>query len=173
MRLVVDANIAQSAGTSDVPVSHYSRECLNAIRDHGHVAVFCEQLLIEWREHASLVSRRWWKSMVARRRIESLEGVRFAALEDRACACLAQEKWQVDFAKDFHLVRTALATDRTILSNETEFPRFLATAAASVRALSAIYYGNPATEGDACIGWIRRGAKPDVARAIGNWLGAN
>jgi hypothetical protein len=169
VRLVVDANIAQSAGTSNVPESIYSRECLNAVRDSGHVAVFCQQLLDEWGEHASLVSRRWWKSMAARRRIERFEGEQFAILQDRACACLVEEKRRVALEKDFHLVRAALATDRSILSNETEFPKLLAMAAASISPLAAIVYGNPAIEEEACVEWIKAGAMPAAARMIGAW----
>jgi hypothetical protein len=169
VRLVVDANIAQSAGASDVPISLHSRECLNAILDSGHTVIFCEQLLVEWKEHASFLSRRWWKSMVARRRIERIEGAQFAYLLDRACACLAEERWREALSKDFHLVRTALAGDRTILSNEIEFPRLLAIAAASVHALSMILYGNPAIEKDTCVDWIRGGAIPIPARIIGAW----
>jgi hypothetical protein len=101
VRLVIDANIAQSAGTSDVPISLHSRECLNAIRDNGHVAVFCEKLLEEWSEHSSSLSRRWWRSMAARRKIERREGIDFAQLLDPTCACLEHDSWKEDRARIF------------------------------------------------------------------------
>ena len=169
MRLVIDANIALSAGSSDVPMSLYSRKCLMAVRDREHVAVFSQQLLEEWKEHASLVSRRWWKSMAARRRIEKVEGEEFAPHLDRACACLSEDKWKEDLRKDFHLVRAALAADQTILSNESNFPEYLAIAAHTVNVLSALYYGNPATEGEPCIEWVQAGAHPIGNRRISNW----
>jgi hypothetical protein len=169
MRLVIDANIAQSAGSSDVPLSLYSRECLNAVREHEHVAVFTQQLLDEWGEHASLFSRRWWKSMVARRRTESIEGAEFVIHLERACACLAKDRWKEDLRKDFHLVRAALAADRTILSNEINFPGYLSIAARTVRGLSALYYASPAAEGAPCIEWVRGGAKPEGSRRIDAW----
>ena len=169
MRLVIDANIALSAGSSDVPMSLYSRKCLMAVRDREHVAVFSQQLLEEWKEHASLVSRRWWKSMAARRRIEKVEGEEFAPHLDRACACLSEDKWKEDLRKDFHLVRAALAADQTILSNESNFPEYLAIAAHTVNVLSALYYGNPATEGEPCIEWIKAGAQTIRTRCISNW----
>jgi hypothetical protein len=166
MRLVIDTNIAQSAGSSDVPVSFYSRECLNAVREHEHVAVFTRQLLDEWGDHASLFSRRWWKSMAARRRIENVEGAEFVIHLDPACACLAEDKWKEDFRKDFHLVKAALAADQTILSNEMYFPGYLSIAARTVRVLSALYYASPAAEGEPCIEWVRAGAKPEGTRRI-------
>jgi hypothetical protein len=169
MRLVIDANIAHSAGSSEVPVSLYSRECLNAVREYKHVAVFSKQLMEEWRQHASLISRQWWKSMAARRRIENVEGTEFAPHLDRACACLVEDKSKEDFRKDFHLVRSALAADQMILSNESNFPGYLKAAARTMRILSSLYYGNPAVEGEPCIEWVRGGACPEAARRIDCW----
>jgi len=166
MRLVIDANIARSAGSSNVPESLYSRECLNAVREYEHVAVFTQQLLEEWGEHASRVSRQWWRSMAARRRIARIEGAEFLIHLDRACACLAEDQWREDFRKDFHLVRAALAADQTILSNEINFPGYLSIAARTVPTLSALYYGNPAAEGEPCVEWVRAGAQRDRARRI-------
>jgi hypothetical protein len=169
MRLVIDANIAQSAGSSDVPISLYSRECLNAVREHEHVAVFSQQLLDEWGDHASLFSRQWRRSMVARRRIEYSEGSGFLIHLERACSCLAQDGWKEDLRKDFHLVRAALAADQTILSNEINFPEYLSIAARTVRILCTLYYGNPASEGELCIEWVRAGAQPEGTRRIDVW----
>jgi hypothetical protein len=169
MRLVIDANIANSAGSADVPVSFYSRECLNAVREHEHIAVFTQQLLDEWGDHASLFSRRWWKSMAARRRIENIEGAEFMIHFDRACACLAEDKWKEDFRKDFHLVRAALAADQTILSNEINFPGYLSIVARTVTILSALHYGNPAAEGEHCVEWVRAGAQRNGTRRIEVW----
>jgi hypothetical protein len=169
MRLVIDANIAQSAGSSDDPISLYSRECLNAVREHEHVAVFSQQLLEEWKEHASFVSRQWWRSMAARRRIENVEGAEFVIHLDPACACLEEDKWKEDFRKDFHLVRAALATDQTILSNEINFPGYLSIVARTVTTLSELHYGNPAAEGEPCIAWVRAGAQADQNHRIDVW----
>jgi hypothetical protein len=166
---VIDANIAQSAGSSDVPVSLYSRECLNEIRDCKHVAVFSQQLLHEWREHASHISRQWWKSMVARRRIDYTEGDEFAHHLDRACACLEKASSKDALRKDFHLIQSALATDKTILSNEKNLPMFVAAACRTVLELSMLHYGNPAEEGHKCIDWIKAGADKNAGRRIDVW----
>jgi len=170
VRLVIDANIAQSAGSSDVPISLYSRECLNAVRGCEHVAVFSPQLLHEWREHASQISRQWWRSMAARRRIDYTEGSEFALHLDRACACLEQGSSKDALRKDFHLIQSALATDKTILSNEKNLPMFVAVACRTVVELSTLHYGNPAEEGDKCIDWIKGGADKDADRRIDSWV---
>ncbi len=169
MRLVIDANIAHSAGSSNVPDSRYSRECLNAVLEHDHVAVFGRPLREEWKEHSSLHAKRWWKSMTARKRIEFLDGEEFAFLQERACACLKQDRWKDDLRKDFHLVQSALASGRTILSNERNLPKYLAIACSEVQVLSTLYYANPALEGKPCMQWLRTGAGAEAHRRIDVW----
>lgn len=170
MRLVIDANIAQSAGGLDVPSSRYSRECLNAVLGNDHVAVFGQPLRDEWKEHSSLHSRRWWRSMVARKRIEFLDGAEFAVHLESSCACLKHDRWKEDLRKDFHLVQSALASDRTILSNEREFPKYVSIACVTVRVLSGLYYANPSLEGESCIQWIQAGAENETGRRIEAWV---
>ena len=169
MRLVIDANIAQSAGNSEISSSRCCRECLNAVLEHEHTAVFSQPLREEWRNHSSLYARRWWRSMSARRRIEFLEGAEFAIHLDRACACLPHNRWKEDLRKDFHLVQSALASDQTILSNEQDFPRYVATACGTVRVLSNLYYASPQIEQDRCIAWIEAGAEKHANRRIDAW----
>jgi hypothetical protein len=169
MRLVIDANISQSAGSSDVPSSIYSRECLNEVLDQEHRAVFSQQLLTEWREHSSFYARKWLRSMTARKRIENIEGEEFAMYADRACACLEHDRSKEALRKDFHLAQSALASDRTIVSNEREFPAFVAVACTRVRVLSRLYYANPVIEGESCTQWIREGAEKDASRRIDIW----
>jgi hypothetical protein len=170
VKLVIDANIAQSAGSSDVPMSLYSRECLNAVRECEHVAVFSRQLLDEWGEHASHISRQWWRSMAARRRIDYTEGDEFAPHLGPACASLKQDRWRDALRKDFHLVQSALATGQLILSNEKDLPQFVALACRAVKALLQLHYANPAVEGDACILWIKAGAEKETDRRIDVWV---
>ncbi len=170
MRLVIDANIAQSAGRSEVASSRYCRECLNAVLECEHKAVFSQPLREEWREHSSLHARRWWRSMSARRRVEFLEGEEFAAHLDRSCACLEHDRWKEDLRKDFHLIQSALASDQTILSRERDFPKYVAIACRTVRVLSTLYYSNPEAEEEQCILWIKAGAEKHTDRRIDFWV---
>jgi hypothetical protein len=169
-RLVIDANIARSAGTTEVPSSSYSRICLNAVLDADYIAVFNKALRQEWRKHASLHATRWRVSMVARRRIEDKEGAEFAHHLDRVCACLERTSSKDALRKDFHLIQSALATEQLILSNEKEFPRFVASACNAVKVLLQLHYANPAVEGDACILWIKAGAEKVADRRIDVWV---
>lgn len=169
-RLVIDANIAHSAGAGEVPASRYSRSSLEAVLDGNHVAVLNQSLREELKDHhSSKFFRIWWRSMAARRRFEDAEGEEYAIHLDRACSCLEHERWREDLAKDFHLVRSALATDQTIISNEKNLPNYLSIACQNVRMLSTLYYANPASEGDACTFWIKTGAEKDAGRRIDVW----
>jgi hypothetical protein len=107
--------------------------------------------------------------MSAQKRVENTEGEEHAQHLDRACACLEHDSWKEALRKDFHLVRSALATGEIIISNEKKFPKLVATACREVPALSTLYYANPAVEGDACIHWIEAGAASDAGRRIEVW----
>jgi len=167
--LVIDANIAHSAGTGEVPTSRYSRTSLEIVLQGEHIAVFNPSLRQEWKNHSSKFARIWWRAMSARRRIEDREGGEFSQHLDRACACLEHPSWKDALRKDFHLIQSALATDQTILSNERDFPRFVAAVCRTVHELSTLYYGNPAAEGDVCILWLQAGAEKDADRNISVW----
>src|SRR5271157_137676 len=118
-RLVIDANIAHSAGAGEVPDSRYSRTSLEAVLEGDYVAVFNQSLREELKDHhSSRFFRIWWRSMAAQRRIEDEEGEEFAHHLGRACACLEHSSWRDGLRKDFHLVQSALASGQTILSNE-------------------------------------------------------
>jgi hypothetical protein len=169
-RLVIDANIARSAGAGEVPISRYSRACLEAVLDGDYVAVLNPPLREKLKDsHSSKVFQIWWRAMAARKRFEDNEGKEFAHHLDRACTCLEQDRWKEALCKDFHLVQSALATDQTILSNEKNLQKFLALACSRVQVLSVLYYANPAAEGDDCILWIKAGAEKDADRRIDVW----
>lgn len=168
-RLVIDANIAHSAGTSEVPASRYSRTCLDAILQDEHIAVFSRALRQEWKNHASLHATRWRVTMEKRKRIENEEGEEFEHLLDQACECLAHVTWQNALRKDFHLVQSALATDQILLSNESRLPSHLKTCCISVPELRKLFFANPQEEQDVCIQWIKAGAKKGPERRINKW----
>jgi hypothetical protein len=107
--------------------------------------------------------------MEQHRRIEDEEGDEFAYLLDRACACLEYAAWQDALRKDFHLVQSSLATGQILLSNESKLPGHLTTCCNSVPAFRKLFFANPEKEKDACIQWIKAGAKKDPHRRIDQW----
>jgi hypothetical protein len=168
-RLVIDANIAYSAGAGEVPSSRYSRSSLEAVLQGEFIVVFNQSLRQEWKDHSKKYARIWWRSMAAQKRIEDKDGDEFAHHLDRACACLEHSSWKDALRKDFHLAQSALASGQTIISNEKTFPMLVATVCRTIREFSSLYYANPAAEGDACILWIKAGAEKDANRRIDVW----
>jgi hypothetical protein len=107
--------------------------------------------------------------MEQKSRIVLEDGEQFAALADRACACLSGATEKAALAKDFHLIQSALATGQLVLSNEVWFPRYVALACAAVQELASLYYANPVVEGDPCRLWIKAGAEKTPGRRIDVW----
>jgi len=173
-KLVIDANLA--FGSSDPmfnPMSNIAgdvnRRCLDAVWEEGHIAVFNEQLRREWRDHASRSATKWLQAMELKNRAVDEEGERFLELLAPACTCQPTDSHRGDLEKDFHLVRSALATEQTIISRETRFPTLIAKACPTIHGLALLYYANPAVEGDECRLWIKAGAEKDADRRIDVW----
>jgi hypothetical protein len=173
-KLVIDANLAFGScdpmynPTSDI-AGDMNRRCLDAVWEEGHVAVFNEQLRREWRDHASRSATKWLRSMELKSRAVDEEGEGFSELLAPACVCQSTDRHRAALKKDFHLVRSALATDRTIISRETKFPAFIAKACPTVREFALLYYANPGVEGEECRRWINAGAEKDKDRRIDAW----
>lgn len=174
-QLVLDASLA--LGSNDRmfnPVGKVAgdlnRRCLDAVWEEEHVGVFNRQLRQEWRDHASRSARAWLQKMILKRRTVDEEGDVFSPLLRPACDCLSSPGEKTELAKDFHLVKSALATGQLILSNEVRFPRYVTRACVAVPELAQLYYGNPRIEGEDCRLWIKAGADKEPDRRIDNWF---
>lgn len=114
--IVVDADIAFSAGGSDHPTSKNSRILLQTIISTNLSVVFCKTLSAEWRKHASPFASIWLSSMVAKKRLVRIdpENVIQPDIEN---AGLSETDTTVAL-KDAHVINNALKTDRFITSND-------------------------------------------------------
>jgi hypothetical protein len=175
-QIVIDANVA--AGSSNDRMFNpilgdggaQNRQCLQAIWEERHIAVFSRNLRDEWDKHASSYAKRWLRNMEQKTRTIEEDGEQFAKMAGPVCACLSDAGERAALAKDFHLIQSALTTGQLILSNEVRFPRYVALACASVPELASLHYANPAVEGDQCRLWIKAGAEKDADRRIDVWL---
>jgi hypothetical protein len=174
-QLVLDANLAM--GSSDPMFNPTSgrpgdknRRLLEAIWEEGHAAVFNKQLRAEWRAHAGRSATRWLQLMESKGLAVNEEGEAFSVLLSPACDCLSNEGERAALSKDFHLVKSALATGQLIVSNEVHLPRHVAQVCPSIQELRRLYYANPEVEGDTCRLWIKAGAEKDADRRIDAWV---
>jgi hypothetical protein len=173
-QIVIDACVASSCSSGEIfnPQPDHSgihcRNCLMAIADGNHIAVFSPELAKEWDNHASRFARHWRAEMLLTDKVLlNVEVESFSILLDRALAVLTTEKESL--TKDFHLIQSALASGQLIVSIESRFPQIVSVASMAVPEFTLLYYANPAVEGEVCIQWIKDGAEKDVSRRIDAW----
>lgn len=114
--VVVDADVARSAGLTEHPVSKSARDLLRGISQANLHVAFCPLLLAEWRQHKSLLSARWLNSMIARKKFHLLTPKLLAKTEIDNAGLSAPH--QVIAEKDAHVVDIAVATGNFITSND-------------------------------------------------------
>jgi hypothetical protein len=163
-RLVIDACIARSAGTTDHPISRACREFLRAVLDVCHRAVFSPELSREWKEHRSDFAVRWRAATVARKKIEYLDSVN----EHPAMRAEIQKMPRaIEILKDVHLIEAALATDQIIISSDENTARIpFREIAAKVRSIRHIVWVNPTFAEECAMEWLQDGAPPDESRRL-------
>lgn len=114
--IVVDADIAFSAGLSIAPVSKQSRRLLAAIDSSNINLAFCSRLRGEWRRHQSNLTKRWLASMVSRKRVSTIEPPQVFDEVIQACGFSAQN--EAAALKDCHLIALAVSAAAPIASND-------------------------------------------------------
>jgi len=117
-QMVIDADVARSAGITEYPLSKNSREILLAILNDSNInIVFCQELLNEWKKHKSIVSTRWLTSMYARKRCKTIKiEDKFVTILNKITYLKSAEMKAIQ--KDAHLIETALKSDKFIISND-------------------------------------------------------
>ena len=165
-RLVIDADVARSAGLSEHPISSACREFLATVLSIGHHVVMSEAIQEEWGRHRSIYSLKWLtrmygKKQVDRNKIEPDEDLR----ERIDMAVIPNHKAIV--AKDVHLIEAAIATDRLITSRDERARRAFGNASANVSELKQIVWVNPTQDDEKPTDWLRDGAKTEAHRQLG------
>jgi hypothetical protein len=171
--VIVDANVARSAGQPKPDAGAPAPQCvdaLEAIRDrayhHGDLQIaMSQELLQEWAHHARSFALTWLYDLRSRGFVQSFS--LDSTMQDsitRAATTVGQN-CRVPVEKDKHLVSLALQTDRRVVSNETRLPRHLANAAAHLALLSSIHWAHPINP--IAITWLRSGAPENEDLYIG------
>jgi hypothetical protein len=121
----------------------------------------------EWDVHQSKFARMWRVSMISKGLIYRVADESHRRVTNAVIACGFSPSEMRAVQKDFHLVRAALATDRTVISRDDEAKRLFSVACSSVAELRRIIWMNPANEADECQCWLHKGAKHEIARCLG------
>ena len=70
--------------------------------------------------------------------------------------------------KDIHLVEAALRYDQTIASLDDRAREHFAYAGVNVGELRSIIWVNPSKPEEKCVDWLKKGAKQEKSRKLGN-----
>ena len=165
-RLVVDTNVARSASESQHPVSDACRHVLETIISQQHRVVLTATQHQEWQKHKSLFTRGWLVQMASRKLWHVLTPEPDSGLTDAIYALDCTAKARKEMLKDVHLLENALATDHTVLSQETNVLALFTTHRQALGIPRAVAWVNPAEDAATCITWIEEGAPVEKARCI-------
>jgi hypothetical protein len=167
-RLVVDASVARSAGTTEHPTSQLCRQFLNAMLTICHKVVMTDDIGREWRNHGSGYSISWLAAMQRRRKL-----LRVAPSEEHSRLINAQlaaadlpDVRRAEIEKDLLLVLAALASDRIVASLDDRMRKLLGDLAPVSTVVGNLVWVNPATDEEAAVDWLERGARSEPARTI-------
>lgn len=145
--LVIDASVVQSAGETQHPESSACRETLLAVLRICHRVVLTEAIRDEWKRHMSRFSRKWQRSMTARRKISHYEDP--VEVNVDTAGLLDADRDTIE--KDLCLVNAALAADRIIVTRDDTLKQALAKTRDGARLLRTIKWLNPVTDRAAMI----------------------
>lgn len=158
MNVVVDADVARSAGTSEYPVSKHSRELLQALIQSEHKVAFCPALTSEWRRHASKFSIMWLAAMTARKKI--IRSNQTETITPEIIRLCATEKATNIALKDIHLIDLALAESNFLASNDVVARKVFLAVAAHHTPLKQIMWVVPVNDGETVVEFLKNGGYP-------------
>ena len=165
-RLVIDADVLQSAGESEHPISSTCRKYLEAVLLIGHHAVMSEAINEEWGRHRSRYSLKWLTRMYGKKQVNRNEIEPDEDLRERIDMA-ATPKQKATITRDVHLIEAAVATDRLISSRDETARRAFKIASNGIKEIGEIVWVNPTRACEKPIEWLQDGAKAESRRCLG------
>jgi hypothetical protein len=165
-RLVVDTNVSFSAGSSVHPTSNACRRVLETMYAGQHHVVLSATQFMEWQKHQSGYSKRWLVRMKAKKLWHILAPEPDSGLAARAKKIACTEEVRQEILKDLHLLENALATDKVVLSMETNVFHLFSEHKKMLKVPQPVAWVNPTEDIDACVAWIEDGAEVGKARCV-------
>jgi len=165
-RIVVDTNVAKSAGESVHPTSEACRAVLETMLTRQHRVVLSATQFREWQKHQSAYARRWLASMKAKNLWHVLTPEPDSGLTERLHKLDCTDKVRAEMLKDVHLLESALATDHAVVSQETNVLALFTTHTQALGVPRAVAWVNPTEDAPACIAWLEAGAAVKAVRGV-------
>mgnify|MGYP006966880220 FL=1 len=82
-RIVIDTDLARSAGETENPRSVACREFLQAVLSICHRIVVSPDILVEWRKHKSRFTSGWLVTMVQKNKVVECEPLEMDGLREQ------------------------------------------------------------------------------------------
>ena len=171
-RLVIDANVARSAGPEQAthPTSKKCRDFLLAVEKHDFSIVSTFELRKEWNRHQSGFFRAWRAKMMGRKRIVSLNVVSHEIMRNKLVRFAANDDECKAMLKDCHLLEAALESDQRIISCEILVRKHFSRACLNVNEICRILWVNPTDDDETIFVWLTDGAPESVERHLENYI---
>lgn len=162
--LVIDTNIARSAGTSEAPLSKICRGILDSIKNSGHKLVLTTSQKQEWDRHKSNYAKLWLTQMISRKQYCFLKSEPDTGFIDNLYKLDCGSKQRQEMLKDIFLLELALATDRIVLSSDDAMYNYLCKFGVIIGLNQEIVWANP--KSFAFELWLAQGAPHQGMRMI-------
>ena len=169
-RLVIDANIARSAGGKQTQdeVSKGCRDFLMVMRDvTKHKVVTTEAILAEWYKHQSRFTLHWLTSMQKKGRVVDVDIPTKGKLRSRVTNTTSSIASRKAMLKDIHLVEAAFHTDKIVVSMDETVRNCFHEATKKINALTQIAWVNPCKSEETPLEWLKDGAELERERLLG------
>lgn len=170
-RIVVDASIARSAGTTENPVSVRCREFLQTMLHVCHRVVMTSDLMREWQRHQSTFTIAWLGTMRRRRKVVTV----IPDIDKQTILALGiqntdlPKKRRDALAKDCLLVVAAWEADRLIASRDDRVRKLFASLNSHVDGIGSLIWVNPDHSKEDVTAWLHAGARSENHRRLDHY----
>ncbi|HEX8070057.1 MAG TPA: hypothetical protein VF546_08915 [Pyrinomonadaceae bacterium] len=166
---MIDASVASAAGGAGAtfPRSKRCRDFLQAVLDVSYRALLTPTLEREWNEHQSGFARTWRRMMVSRRKMIVRDVPENAVLRRGIERVIVSETGRAAVRKDYHLIEAALVVDKVVASLDDTVRVLFGSAAVRIAELRRIIWLNPEIVEEACVAWLKQGARLERKRLLG------
>lgn len=165
--IVVDANIAKSAGTSKDHMSINSRGFLDTLRTCGHRIAMSTEIEQEWNRRCSAFSIDWLSTMTENGQVLPLGDVVDESMRKRIRDQSPDVYIFRIMQKDIRLLEAARKTDMRVSSMDKRARFHFCNVCRNVEEIQDVMWVNPDTESEFCLAWLRRGAPVEAERQLG------
>jgi hypothetical protein len=166
--LVIDASIAEAAGSQDLPppTAQRCREFLIAALSVCHQAAWSRAIRAEWDVHQRDFATDWLVTMMKFRKLRHINEALSEELRTAIQGHSDDENVTRKMLKDAHLLEAALATDSRIASLDENARGHFRRLAATLDSIKSIMWVNPTIEDEEAVGWLEDGAKKKRSRQL-------